>query len=275
MLLDGFLATQTQHPLGPLQRDLRWLNTRFPGRWGFIAHGSDVRDPRRHMAETPGSYFASAPRDWVEAASTRAFANRNLATTSGRPLFVSTPDLLFDLPSATWLPLVVKAENMGEAWSHESWSGRRVKVLHIPSRAKPPIKGTGHIAPVLEEFERRGFITWLREPQASNRDMRELMRTADVVVDQIGTGSYGVTTVEGWLSHSLVLGQLDARITEHVSVAPPVIQTDGRTFRRALQDTLDMTPQQRTDLIKRGLDYASLYHSGAHSAAVLRDFLGQ
>src|SRR5665647_2097841 len=77
----------------------------------LIAHGSDVRDPDSHMARYPSSYYRDAPSAWVESLRSRSRVNRQTATDVDVPVFVSTPDLLLDLPMATWLPLAIDLES--------------------------------------------------------------------------------------------------------------------------------------------------------------------
>lgn len=72
----------------------------------YLAHGTDARLPSRHAASSPWSYYRD---EAVYLPRAEQLAARNIAVVeaSGRPQFVSTPDLLTDLPNATWCPVVV------------------------------------------------------------------------------------------------------------------------------------------------------------------------
>ena len=84
-----------------LNRDLPWL--RDVGiSVGVLFHGSDIRSPSRHMDSQPSSYFRIMEPQMVSSMEESTSRNRQLARESGLPLFVSTPDLLLDLPEATW-----------------------------------------------------------------------------------------------------------------------------------------------------------------------------
>ncbi|NLF06109.1 MAG: hypothetical protein GX593_14075, partial [Actinomycetales bacterium] len=85
--------------------EARWLRERGVG-VAMLCHGSDIRLPSRHLGLEPFSPFT---KDWELTEVLEPQAARlaeGLASFDG-PVFVSTPDLLLDLPGATWLPVVV------------------------------------------------------------------------------------------------------------------------------------------------------------------------
>ena len=88
-----------------LIRDLPWLRDEGVS-VGVVFHGSDVRSPSRHVDSQPSSYFRLMTPETVSSMEKSTARTRQLALDSGLPLFVSTPDLLQDLPGATWLPVV-------------------------------------------------------------------------------------------------------------------------------------------------------------------------
>ncbi|MEK8228004.1 hypothetical protein NKG05_20815 [Oerskovia sp. M15] len=78
--------------------------------------------------------------------------NRQVLESLGLPVFVSTPDLLLDVPGATWCPVVVEPGT----WRTEETPLHRARplVVHAPSRAV--IKGTALIEPVLRALHDEG-----------------------------------------------------------------------------------------------------------------------
>ena len=180
--------------MGSLRRDLK----RLAGQGLLLAlasHGSDTRDPDAHLQREPFSYFLSAPEDYVNRLRKLSARNRSLARESGLPWFVSTPDLLLDAPEAVWLPLTVEVSS----WKlkREAFSSRQVRFLHVPSRRVPAIKGTDFIEPVLHSLDIQGLLTYSAPQRVNHSQMRELVEHSDVVIDQLLTGSYGVSSRGG------------------------------------------------------------------------------
>jgi len=237
----------------------------------LIAHGSDVRDPDAHMARYSSSYFQDAPEDWVEFMRSRSRLNRDTARDAGVPVFVSTPDLLLDLPAARWLPLVVDLA----AWtsSHPAFSGGVPRVMHVPSRRVPPIKGTAYVDPVLRKLHASGKIVYLRPAVQPHVAMRTLVRQADIIVDQIQTGSYGVAAVEGMAAGRLVVGYLGAEVNALLPERPPIVDAEPAVFADVMT-TILANVESYSEWANSGPAYAERWHSGLASAQALNQFLG-
>lgn len=236
-----------------------------------ILHGSEIRDPAAHRARHADSYFSVASPEWIESMSTVVARNRALLDDLDLPVFVSTPDLRLDVPRATWLPLSVDVD---------SWQGGRQifadddlpVVLHLPSRRDPPIKGTQYIEPVLEDFERRGLIRFLRPAAVPHTEMRALVHSADIVVDQIMTGSYGVAAVEAMAAGRVVMGYMGEHTLAEMPEAPPIVEAPPADFARALEATLADRAAAR-ERGARGIAFTRRWHDGRAAAEALRDFL--
>lgn len=270
--LDGYLS-----PWGPprsvagLERAIDSI--REAGRpVALIAHGSDVRDPSRHVQEVQGSYFASAPLDWVEVLQRSSDANRSMAARLDVPKFVSTPDLLSDVEGSVWLPVTTNLEDWCNAPPVVGSS--RVRVLHLPSRRNPPIKGTDVIDPVLRDLHRRGKIDYVSpEGRVEHGKMVRLVFQADIVVDQIGTGSYGVAAAEAMSAGRLVVGDLSCQVRAAIPDSVPIVDAPPERFMDVMIDLIQC-PDSWLPLAEAGRTYAAKWHSGAASADVLTQFLG-
>lgn len=236
----------------------------------LIAHGSDVRDPDSHMARYPFSYFRDAPPAWLESLRSSSLINRQTAADVGAPLFVSTPDLLLDLPTATWLPLAVDLESWHS--SRPPLAGGVPTVVHVPSRRNPPIKGTAFIDPVLRHMHEQGRIVYLSPERLSHADMPLLIQTADVIVDQILTGSYGVTAVEGMAAGRLVVGYIGDDVRNLMPESPPIVDAEPARFAEVMERIL-VEPQLFAEQASIGPTYAQRWHGGLSSARVLEQFL--
>lgn len=233
----------------------------------IVLHGSEIRDPAAHLARHHASYFAEASREWVDLMTATVSRNRALIDDLGLPVFVSTPDLLLDVPRARWLPLTIDVDE---------WSGGREVfregeppvVLHLPSRRDPPIKGTQYIEPVLADLERRGLIRRLTPETVPHAEMRALVQSADVVVDQILTGSYGVAAVEAMAAGRVVVGHVDDETRALLPEPPPIVSGRPDELVDALERLVaDLEGSRAT--ASRGVDYVRRWHDGRAAADVL------
>lgn len=269
VLLDGFVPVTGGFVPGGTEGELDFL--RRHGRVvGAICHGTEIRDPDRHMSRIPQSYYARAPREWTTRV--RAIVQSNAAALArlGVPVLVSTPDLLLDVPTATWLPVVVDVEG---------WSGTRPvladavpRVLHAPSRSVPPIKGTELVEPALRSLHDEGLIEYVSAENLPHARMRELVSSVDVVVDQVVSGYYGVAAVEGMANGRLVVGYVADDVRALVADPVPVVDVhDGdvaATIREVLADR-----GRFAALAATGPIFARRWHDGQVSADVLARFL--
>lgn len=154
----------------------------------FHYHGCDVRD-RYHMwatharaACTECAPFCNPPRQKAILASAERWVDAEL---------VSTPDLLESATRATHFPVAADLSLYPVAPP----SGPPRLVLHAPTNRL--IKGTRHVERAYEGvrkyFPGVEFLTVEGKPWS---ELMELIKLADVVVDQVFMGWYGMVAVE-------------------------------------------------------------------------------
>jgi glycosyltransferase involved in cell wall biosynthesis len=148
---------------------------------------------------------------------------------------------------------------------------RRVPlVVHAPST--PWLKGTEQVQAVLQPLADAGriefrLVTGMRPAQAA-----ELIRSADVVVDQVLLGLYGVLACEAMSAGRLVLGNVGERLRSRVPAEVPVIEVTpadlGEVLERFLSD-----PGAAREVAARGPAFVAQFHDGRYSSEVLAEFL--
>jgi len=238
---------------------------------GLVFHGSEVRSPRRHRASHPFSPFVD-PRE----ARTRVLQSQvdvllaRLDTFRG-PIFVSTPDQLVDVPRATWLPVVVDLDG----WPLQPsilGPGRRPRFVHAPSN--PWLKGSDHVEKVLRPLADRGLIDYEVVSGVGPEQAAEAVRRADVVVDQLLLGLYGVLACEAMAGGRLVLGHVGDALRSRVPAEVPVVEVTPATLAETVQRVLD-EPDWARGRAGCGRSFVETWHDGRRSAAVLAPFLGR
>lgn len=158
------------------------------GRVVFHYHGCDIRN-RAHMLATHGRAtctecdpFCHPARQQRILASARRWADAEL---------ISTPDLLESAPAAQHLPVAAGLSDYAFAPSR----GAPKLVVHAPTNRL--IKGTRYVERAFEALRPRfpgvRFVIAERLPW---RELVVLLGQADVVVDQLFMGWYGMVAVE-------------------------------------------------------------------------------
>jgi hypothetical protein len=233
----------------------------------FLSHGTDIRSPRTHITLTPWSPF---PDDPTQTALLQDDADRNLELLmeTSRPIFVSTPDLLVDLPDARWCPVVV---------APELWRGGRPLmvgkpvVAHVPSMGA--VKGTQLIEQPVGRLHRSGALDYLRVSGVAASEMPKIVGRADIVLDQFRLGSYGVAACEGMAAGRVVVGHVLPSVRAHVREATgldlPIVEATPETIGPVLEELI-ADPDRMRELGASGPVFIDVVHSGRFSAQELR-----
>ncbi|MFC5804408.1 glycosyltransferase family 4 protein [Streptomyces formicae] len=235
---------------------------------GLLAHGSEIRHPGRHMERHEYSLFRDAPAGIAARLQAKAERNKKIADECGLPLYVTTPDLLDDLPTATWTPLVVDVDS----WSTNRpvMERKRPVVLHAPS--KRWTKGTDRIMPVLTELHDKGLIDFRLAEGIPVAEMQELVQDCDLVLDQFTTGSYGTFAVEAMAAGKPVVGYISDQVRGATQGALPIVSATPADLREVVESLV--ADREGTALIgQESAKFARTYHDGTWTAQVLSGFL--
>lgn len=258
---------------GDVEADVEQLRA-----WGIkvalLYHGSDIRSPAPHLRAVPTSPFRIMDARLVEHFERQSATRKAMNARLGAPVFVSTSGLLQDVPSATWLPLVIDTEQ----WTSDRpvLSDPVPLVVHSPS--SPVIKRSDLIDPVLRQLESEGRIRYRRLEGVPNAELPAVFAEADVLVDTVGIGGVGVAALEAMMARCVVMAFVPSYIRDHLESATgtalPVRSTTPATLRDDLLAVLDDMPAAR-ERTERGVEFVRAHHDGRRSAAALREFLGR
>ncbi len=238
----------------------------------MLCHGTDVRSPSRHRATEPESPFHDTMAAQAETLERIAEHNRRTLAEVAAPVLVSTPGLLDDVPEARWLPVVVDVERWQTSRPPRS-DGRPV-VAHAPSSSA--VKGSEAIDPVLLRLHEEGLIEYLRLSGVPYDEMPAAYQSADIVVDQLRLGDYGVAACEAMAAGRVVVGHVSpatrAVVAERTGLPLPVVEADRSTLEGVIRG-LVAEPQSAATSAERGVAFVRAVHDGRMSAEILRDTL--
>lgn len=272
----GILCESAQPVLGNLfqgdtVRQLAVLGERGV-RLGLAFHGSDLRDPDAHMSKEPLSHFALDPALTEQLrASTRR--SREVIAASGLPVLVSTPDLLSEIESAEWLPVVIDP-NLWRTDTEVLDHGGPLRVVHAPSHAG--YKGSELIDGTLQRLHDGGLIDYRRVSGIPHAEMVTVYRDADVVLDQFRIGSYGVAACEALAAGRIVVSHVSEEVrnetVRRTGFELPIVEATPDILAEVLSG-IASDPVRARRIARSGADYVAAWHDGAKSGAVLANWL--
>jgi hypothetical protein len=235
----------------------------------FHYHGCDVRD-RAHMLATHTHSTCSECDPFCIPARQK----RNLASAArwADAELVSTPDLLESATGARHLPVALDLAD----YPFTPPSGPPKRVVHAPTNRL--IKGTRYVEAAYEALRPRfpgvSFEVVERRPWS---ELRAILADADVVVDQVFMGWYGMVAVEAMALGKPVLCFVRDDFERRLTDCPLVRCTKDDLATRLAEVLSDAT--DRRALGERGRAYAEREHAAPVIAGRLlelyRSLLGE
>jgi glycosyltransferase involved in cell wall biosynthesis len=235
---------------------------------GLVFHGSEIRDPALHRARYQWSPFRDADEELTtRLQSANDLMRRHLEGYDG-PVFVTTPDLLEFVEDGIWLPLTVDAE---EFLSTQPVLEREVPVvLHAPSASA--LKGSVYVDPVLTDLDARGLIKYQRVQGVPHSELAEMVRSADIVVDQLLLGSYGVFACEAMAAGRVTVGHVADPVRDLLPTDLPIAEATPGDFAEVIERLVAERDTARK-IADAGPTYVRELHDGRASVDTLLPFL--
>ncbi|MCA0378203.1 MAG: hypothetical protein LCH36_02010 [Actinobacteria bacterium] len=234
----------------------------------FLCHGTDIRNPAAHRARTPWSPYPEDPR--TELLQGEAETNLQLLQRSRLAVFVSTPDLLLDVPWASWCPVVVDEQRF--ASSNPVLQSGSARVIHASS--DPLQKGSDRIQPALSGLIDSKRIEFELVSGVASEAMPRVIGASDIVLDQFRLGSYGVAACEAMAAGRVVVGHVLPEVRHHIEVSTgwtlPIVEATPDTLGEVITELIS-DPARSREIAEEGRAYVSAIHSGERSAQVLID----
>lgn len=236
---------------------------------GVVLHGSEVRDPRIHRQLEPYSPFGLGADEWTKARQSWVdHVAPRLASFSGTT-FVATTGLLDFVPEARWLPVAVDMETWKRQRAILDHDGPPV-VVHASTSSR--LKGSDHVTAICEELQGEGLISFRRVQDVPYGHMPNVIEGADVLIDGLLLGDYGVTACQGLAAGRVVVGNVAERVRRRISGPVPIRQADPVTLRDVLVELAEDREHMHT-IAKRGQDFVGRFHDGSYAAGVLVEWM--
>ena len=193
-----------------------------------------------------------------------------LYTRLAQRIFVSTPDLLEWSRDAIWVPNPLDLEMYPYVGAKNQQSNEMdsIKILHAPSRRR--LKGTEHVLSAIKKLKNEGYnIELILVENTPHKEALEYYKRADIVVDQLLIGWYGMLAQECMALGKPVCVYLREDLQGYMP-SQPMLNTTVDNILKNLRMLIE-DPHLREDLGKRGRRYVQEVHSSDRIARKLMD----
>lgn len=144
----------------------------------------------------------------------------------------------------------------------------KLKVVHAPSNRL--VKGTDHIVEILEKLQTDGLEFELVMVEGkSNDEALEIYKSADLIIDDIMQGPYGILCMEALALGKPVMCHIDQSLVAHYP-GLPIINVNPRNLGSEVKKVLE-SPKLRADLSYEGRKYMEKNHDIMKSAQKFLD----
>jgi glycosyltransferase involved in cell wall biosynthesis len=185
-------------------------------------------------------------------------------------VIIATPDLFDEMPNATWIPNSVDLENWQaiEKKEHDD----KIKIIH--STGDRDIKGTVYIESAVNDLKKEGYnIELILLENVSNEEIKEIAAHADIAVDQLMIGSYGVGAIETMSLGIPTCAYIREDLIEKYPKNLPIINANGENIKEKLRILIEDSRlrgetgkdsvkfvQENHDCLKNGKKMIDLYN---------------
>jgi hypothetical protein len=186
-------------------------------------------------------------------------------------IFALTPDLLDHLPSRTvYVPQASVDPTELSPPAIRSDERRPLRIVHAPSDRLT--KGSGFLIEAVEQLRAEGLQVELQLVERMPHDRAlELVAEADVIVDQLIIGWYGVVSVEAMALGKPVLCYLTARALANAPAklveGLPVLRTSASTITEDLRALITTRSADLAEAGRRGRSFVETWHAPARVMA--------
>lgn len=221
------------------------------------------KNPHHYVDEPTGWLFKQMPDE-----SKLRLRDFHFSVCDG--IFVTDPELQTYVPGATVVPRALDEVE----WPFQGVSDRtRPVVVHAPSRRG--LKGTDFVLQAASELEREGVAFELRLVEnLPHSEAARCYQDADIIVDQLRIGWYGVLAVEGMALGKPVIAYIRDDLWEAHKDTLPIINANPRTIKERLREVI-LSSSMRRRLSQSSRDYFLSTHSARKVAELLATEYGK
>lgn len=164
------------------------------------------------------------------------------------------------------LPLAIDLRRFTPSYPDKT--KKRPLILHAPTN--PDFKGTAYVEKAIEELKATHSFDYRRIEKMSNEEVVKLYREADIIVDQIRCGSYGLLSVESMALGKPVIGFIRPDLIGRFPASLPIVNGNPDNVKEKIKLLIE-DPAERNRLGIKGRNYVETIH---HRDVVTNKLMG-
>lgn len=145
---------------------------------------------------------------------------------------------------------------------------KRVKPIIVHAPSKRSTKGTEEILKILDNIDRE-FELILVEGKTQDEAF-ELYKKADIIIDQVSVGSYGVFAIEAMALGKPVITYISDEMKATFPTSLPIVSAGFEDMKETIENLIDDF-ELRKKLGKAGREYVERYHDTYKVTKYLKD----
>jgi len=238
----------------------------------FTFHGSDVRRKILFLKNYKNNMYKKVNfSDYLE--DIFKLVRLKFISIFADKVFVTTPDLKFFIPFAEITPQRINLKN----WEISSRKKllklkslkSKVVIFHAPGDRQS--KGTEYIIKIVKRIQKEGaFISFELAENIDHSQIKRFFDNADICIDQLLSGWYGMFSVEAMALNKPVICYLNKDLFSFVPWAKdiPIVNANIANLYDKLKWLIE-NPQEREKIGKMGREFVEKWHNPIKTAEKL------
>lgn len=154
------------------------------------------------------------------------------------------------------LPLACNVEDFEV--SYPSISNHKPTIIHAPTNRS--FKGSDYVKLAIKKIQGKADFNYQMVEKMSHEKALAIYKNADIIIDQLLCGTYGMFSVEAMAMGKPVVAFIRDDVRKKFPASLPIVQATPETLDDVLLKLIK-NPKRRHELGKEGRRYVKMYHS--------------
>ncbi len=142
----------------------------------------------------------------------------------------------------------------------------KICIVHAPSNRK--VKGSDQIIEAVESLKQKYDLDFILVENKTQKEARQIYKKADIIVDQVRLGTYGVFAIEGMALGKPVITYISDGMKDCLPEELPLVSANPDTVQEVLE-RLIKDGRLRHEIGVAGSEYVKKYHDCRKNAKAL------
>jgi glycosyltransferase involved in cell wall biosynthesis len=152
------------------------------------------------------------------------------------------------------LPLACNVTDFPVAYPN---THKELKVIHAPTNKD--FKGSVYVEAAVKKIKHKSTFTYQTVEKMRNDEALLAYLGADIVIDQLLCGSYGMLSVEAMAMGKVVIAFIRGDVRTHLPLDLPIVSASPENLPEVLLDLIN-NPERCTYLGRAGREFVKKYH---------------